>query len=60
METKRFRLHLLISQTRLREKPLETQRLELYLGSTANVLGSPSSWYPVFTTADKVVSRPEI
>lgn len=52
METKRFRLRLLISQARLGEKPLETRRAELCAGSTAEVLGalliltSPDSLLP--------------
>lgn len=41
METKRFRLRLLISQARLGEKPLETWRAELRAGSTASALGAP-------------------
>lgn len=50
METKRFRLRLLISRAGLGEKPLEIQRAELEPGSTADVLGSASpSWWPLLT-----------
>lgn len=50
METKRFRLRLLISQARLGEKPLETRGAELCTGSTAEgapLPGTTSSLLPV-------------
>ena len=57
METKRFRLRLLISQARLGKKPLETQRAELCMGSTAAVLGLPPPWHPAFTAPVSLVPK---
>lgn len=53
METKRFRLRLLISQACLGE----TRRAELCTGSTATVLGLPPPWHPAFTAPDSLVPK---